>query len=940
MKKINIYFILFCFTYSLSFAQIEFSLNQDLLSDLDVKSGAPMAVSDMNGDGLDDIVSLDKTRDLVISFQNFDRSFDVVDYPTVGSSNWGMTIGDIDNDGRCEIFTGGAYDRIRLVSFEDDGTIQTEFMDGPSIFVQAVSFFDMDNNGSLDAFACHDDGPNGVYLNDGNGTLSHIGAELPFEKFSGDENNSGNYGNVWSDVNGDGLMDYYIAKCRQGVTDVTDKRRINQLWINNGDGSFNESAEEFGLDIGLQSWTTEFQDIDNDGDMDCLITNHDGPTQLFENIDNTGFENITSASGISTTGLPIQAVMRDFDNDGFVDVFITGNGGRLFRNNGDKTFTLIPESVSNFEGDETSFACGDLNHDGFVDIMIGYGTGFNSPSSRSDKLWINNTNSNNWLAVQLEGDQSNKGGVGSRIELYGSWGMMVREVRAGESYGISHSLTQHFGIGSTTAIDSIVVRWPSGIIDRYEDVGPNQFIRVKENSCITPSSAIVANGPTTFCSGDEVTLSADLGYDYIWSNGQTTSSITVASSGVYNVQISDGSDCSTFSTSIEVIVDPEESFEIIPSGDLVICENESIVFDNSLMTNVSWSDGSVGSSIEVSQSGSISATGQGTCGEISSNVLNLEVLPTPNDPTDLSYEYELDQVTLTAQGESISWHDEDLDLLGNGNEFTLTGGPSQFRVYALNSTDNSGNITSGGEESHTGSSDFNSDGFNGGMIFNVSEEVTLHEVTVETDMEGIRTFVLRDNSGVELEEVSVDLPKGKSTIKLDFNIEPGNGYNLTTDTQQNFETLGTESPRLKRSSVDFGSILYFPYPVGDYLEIQTTNFGNNFYYYFYDWKVSLASKICVSDYVPLDILPSSTLNINQNTDITLSPNPSAGLFNLAYQGSEAFDIRVLSLNGNELLDAKDLRATHTIDISTYSAGIYILEMKVEGDTYFSKMIKL
>ena len=425
--KINLV-VLLAFLSFICEAQISFSEGTDRLQGLESMSGAPMAVADLDGDGLDDIISLDRSRNLFVSYQNLNGTFDIVDHPSLGTSNWGMTIGDVSNDGSSEIFTGGAYNEVRLIETDRSGNSAISFMDGPEIFVQAVSFFDINNDGSLDAFACHDDGPSAVYMNDGNGNLSYD-TSAPFVKFSGEESNSGNYGNVWSDVNGDGLSDLYIAKCRQGVTSMTDNRRINQLWINNGDGTFTEAAGDYGLNIGFQTWTAEFQDIDNDGDMDCLLTNHDGPSQLFENVNNTNFVNITDQSGIFTEGLPIQATMKDFDNDGFVDVFITGLDGALFRNNGDKTFTKIEDGQSNLMGSENSFATGDLNHDGFLDLMIGYGTGFNGPSSSiEDRLWLNSANDNHWLAVQLNGNQSNLGGIGARIEIYGEWGMMIREV--------------------------------------------------------------------------------------------------------------------------------------------------------------------------------------------------------------------------------------------------------------------------------------------------------------------------------------------------------------------------------------------------------------------------------------------------------------------------------------------------------------------------------
>jgi len=373
-------------------------------------------------------------------------------------------------------------------------------------------------------------------MNDGTGQLNYTSDEITFAKFSGQESNSGNYGNVWSDVNGDGLMDYYIAKCRQGVSSVSDG---------------------------------------------------------------------TETSGIDVRGLPIQATMKDFDNDGFVDVFVTGTGGFFYLNNGDKTFTLVRNAELNFTDGENSFACGDLNHDGFLDLMIGYGNGFNGPSSADDKLWINDKNDNHWLAVQLEGVVSNLDGIGSRIEIYGDWGVMVREVRAGESYGISHTLTQHFGIGESTNIDEIIVRWPSGQVDSYQDIIPDQFVKLKEGNCITPPSTLVLDGPTTFCTGDDLTLTAPEGFQYVWSNGATTQSITVNTSGIYNVEILNGSDCNTTSINVNVEVDPEESFDIFAESALVICENESVTIKNDLGESVNWSTGQVAAEVSVSQSGLI-----------------------------------------------------------------------------------------------------------------------------------------------------------------------------------------------------------------------------------------------------------------------------------------------------------------------------------------------
>ena len=150
---------------------------------------------------------------------------------------------------------------------------------------------------------------------------------------------SGNYGTVFSDFDNDGDVDLVIAKCRQFVNDPFDPRRVNQIWMNNGDGTWAEVAEERGLVLNEQSWTVDFADYDNDGDFDCFLTNHSTTMTLLENDGNGFFTDITQAAGLDFDGFALQAKMADFDNDGFVDVLVAGGIHRYYRNNGDGTFT-------------------------------------------------------------------------------------------------------------------------------------------------------------------------------------------------------------------------------------------------------------------------------------------------------------------------------------------------------------------------------------------------------------------------------------------------------------------------------------------------------------------------------------------------------------------------------------------------------------------------
>ena len=112
-----------------------------------------------------------------------------------------------------------------------------------------------------------------------------------------------NYGTVFSDFDSDGDVDLYIAKCRQFVSDPQDPRRINQLWVNDGQGGWTEEAADRGLVFFEQSWTADFGDIDNDGDMDLAVTNHSTTLFLLEN-DGTGhYTDITAGSGMEVSGL-------------------------------------------------------------------------------------------------------------------------------------------------------------------------------------------------------------------------------------------------------------------------------------------------------------------------------------------------------------------------------------------------------------------------------------------------------------------------------------------------------------------------------------------------------------------------------------------------------------------------------------------------------------
>ncbi len=760
--------------------------------------------------------------------------------------------------------------------------------------------------------------------------------------------NSGNYGSVWTDFDNDGDLDLYIAKCRQGVGDPTDPRRINALFVNDGNNNYTEDAATYGLKIGWQSWTADFQDIDNDGDFDAFITNHDHVSQILENDGNGYFKDISEGSGIVINGLPIQGVMRDFDNDGFVDILVAGGNGAqsLFLNNHDKTFTKV-ENVFDSNAME-SYAIGDLNHDGFLDIYAGYGDVYTTPTNIDDVIWMNSGNDNNFLAVDLVGHTSNKNAIGARVEIHGEWGVQVREVRAGESYGIGNTMSQHFGLGQATEVDYIVVKWPSGKIDVIFNPTINEFLTIEEGDCEPVEVAIAADGNTVFCSGESVELMAPDGYSYYWNNGETSQNITVTEAGNYTVIVQDNDDCFGVSQNISVIVDPEEVPELEIAGDLEFCQGGSVVLTSSEASAYEWSNGETAQSITVTESGSYFVTAQGLCNEFESASVSVNVLAAPAPTTENVEILAPGPAMLIAVGDNPQWWDAPAggNLLGQGDTLFLNNVDVTTSYWVEDLVEYNVPAENVGLDMHTGFNEYNGDSFNGGILFDCYSPFTLNSVLIYTDIEGERLIELKDNSGAVINSLLVNIPVSDTEgirIDLNFDIMPGTDYQLTTNGDQNNAVLGYISPRLKRSN---NGAVYSEYTVEDVVQLTNSiGGGSSRYYYFYDWEVQPAGKSCLSDRVEAQVVvgPAATFNIDNSNEVQLYPNPSNGTVNLMMD----FDANEVSLKLNDLsgklvytqtigqVSKKDVQS---MNLSHLAKGVYFIQLLVDDHIYNGKII--
>ena len=416
-------------------------------------------VTDMNADYLDDIVTVG-TNQMTVLTQQVAGGFTSTTYPLPGltaNPTWSITAGDFDKNGFNDLVFGSAS-RVAVIKANNSGTGYTEIAYPQNIFTQRANFIDINNDGHLDLFACHDVDQSHVYRNDGAGNLIFDISLFPTLAVGG------NYASIWSDYDNDGDQDMYLAKCRGGAP-VGDPQRINLLYKNNGNGTFTESGAVAGVNDGAQSWSTAIEDFDNDGDMDFLVSNVSDQNRFYKNNGDGTFTDIYALTGIDAQVGSWEIQAGDFNNDGLID-FLWQNNKELYLNNGNLTFTGYDLPFS--EG-----GIGDLNNDGFLDVQFG------------NKVYYNVPNANNWIKIKLKGIQSNSNGIGARIEIYGAFGKQIKEVRSGHGFSHQSTMNIHFGIGAATEITKIIVRWPSGMVDQINNPAMNQSRLIVEGTTLS-----------------------------------------------------------------------------------------------------------------------------------------------------------------------------------------------------------------------------------------------------------------------------------------------------------------------------------------------------------------------------------------------------------------------------------------------------------------------
>src|SRR5262245_45507909 len=301
----------------------------------------------------------------------------------------------------------------------------------------SVSTFDFDNDGWPDIYVACDSTPSILYRNNHDGTFTDV-AVTAGAAFNEDGKEQAGMGSTIGDYNGDGRLDIF-------KTNFSDDTAT--LYRNTGDGTFDDVTFPAGLGLYTKylGWGTMFLDADNDGWPDLLLVNghvypevdsqHLGsdyrePRILYHNKGNGTFEDISASAGPGIT--------------------TTASGRGL--------------------------AVGDLWNDGRISAVI-------SNMSAPPSLLVNRAKSlNHWIAFKTIGTKSNRDGIGARIRLKTGERVLVDEVRSGSSYDSNNDMRVHFGLGGNSKLDSVEVRWPSGLTERFRDVRLDAINSLREGS--------------------------------------------------------------------------------------------------------------------------------------------------------------------------------------------------------------------------------------------------------------------------------------------------------------------------------------------------------------------------------------------------------------------------------------------------------------------------
>ena len=486
--------------------------------------GSAAAAVDLDGDGWTDLVVARAGAPCLVFMNNRDGTFreDSAGRGLDAASDvGGIGAGDIDNDGDVDLFltpiSGSRYflflndgtGRFREVAVERgaDVPVTIERHRG-----QSVSFVDYDRDGYLDIFVSEWSVVSNADNVRHNVLLRNRGAAAPgfFENRTATSRLTqpgigsliANYAAGWADYDGDGAPDVFIAG----------DFGTNQLWWNNGDGTFFQGTDAAGVRSDTDGMGLTVLDYDGDGRLDVFVSAIDivgaanggnrsfiSDNRLYRNQGNRQFLDVSTLAGVKQSGWGWGVGSLDANNDGWPDLVVT-NGyvtplagmaaaandpTKFFLNQGGTFTDATASSGINDTGLGRSVVIFDYDNDGREDVFITQNGG--------PRLLYRNESPTTarWLALRLVGTQSNRSAYGTEVTITAGGRSQTALYNPTNAYLGQREPRLHFGLGSATTVDRIHLKWPNGAVQELTNVAANQLLTVTENASGGAASAPV-----------------------------------------------------------------------------------------------------------------------------------------------------------------------------------------------------------------------------------------------------------------------------------------------------------------------------------------------------------------------------------------------------------------------------------------------------------------
>ncbi|HKE05284.1 MAG TPA: FG-GAP-like repeat-containing protein, partial [Blastocatellia bacterium] len=454
--------------------------NDQLKRELVAPFSSSVSLADFDGDGrLDLFVSgVDEAGKPFVKLLHNDggKFSDVTEKSKLSISNpvSGAVFGDFDNDGKTDIAIFG-YQTLALWRNNGDGsfvdvTAKSGLPSSYGPWAMTAAWVDADHDGDLDLFVGNfadlsqfpnkdsavfpDDfsgEENKLYRNNGNGSFTDITAQTGL---GGGKNKTTAV--VATDYNNQRDIDFLVVNYGSPI----------QLFSNQRDGSFKEVAAQVGLNFSGQSLGVGAGDLNKDNFIDFYVPRLDGKDALFLSDGRGGFKKQEETGFHQIDGHGTAVQFLDLDNDGLLDVLALGRGGGLMiKRNAGNDFVDFGRFPADFKpADLRALATGDINGDGAIDIL--------TIDSKGAVVALQNEGAGkNYVALKLTGKTSNRSAVGTKAELRSGSLRQKLEVYSSSPAPAPSGLI--FGLGYRTAVDSLQLLWPAGVLQSELSVKPS-----------------------------------------------------------------------------------------------------------------------------------------------------------------------------------------------------------------------------------------------------------------------------------------------------------------------------------------------------------------------------------------------------------------------------------------------------------------------------------